>query len=81
MATSESPRTVISSDGLRYRHKTAGVQFVGGTFGGTMSCLRCGMHRPRSMLASKKIAGHVSLVCAPSCAVVNVQLEAVARGG
>jgi hypothetical protein len=33
----------------------------------SMSCFKCGMHRPRSELQSKRLLGKNQLVCAGGC--------------
>lgn len=69
MRFEDDEKTQIDTDGLRYKSKSAGSPFGGrGAFaGGTMSCLLCGKHRPRSMLKNKSILGRNERVCAPSC--------------
>ncbi len=69
MTHDEDEKTQIEPDGLRYKTKAPGSPFGGrGAFvGGTMSCLLCGKHRPRSMMKSRQIVGKVQMVCAPSC--------------
>jgi hypothetical protein len=65
------PTTVIQDDGLRYKRKAAGSPFSPGGSGGmhlaTMSCFKCGVHRPRAELVSKKLLGKNQLVCAAGC--------------
>ena len=65
----DDEKTRIDSDGLRYKSKAPGSPFGGkGAFvSGTMSCLLCGKHRPRSQLMSKKLLGRSQSVCSPSC--------------
>jgi hypothetical protein len=69
----EDEKTLIEPDGLRYKTKAPGSPFGGrGAFvGGTMSCLLCGKHRPRSMLHSKTFMGKAQMVCSPSCAELD----------
>jgi hypothetical protein len=53
-------KTTISSDGLRYTAKEPGTAFGGFTLGNsavTMSCFKCGCHKPLSKLLTKKILG------------------------
>jgi hypothetical protein len=65
----DAVKTTIHDDGLRYRSKASGSPFVStGAFGAaTMSCFRCGKHRPRAALKSVKLLGKTQSVCAPSC--------------
>lgn len=63
-------KTKISNDGLRYTAKKPGSAFGSVTLGGvstTMSCFKCGQHRPISELATKKILGRNEKVCAEGC--------------
>lgn len=63
-------KTTISNDGLRYTAKKAGSIFGSVTLGSsstTMSCFKCGQHRPVSELVTKKILGRNQKVCAESC--------------
>ena len=59
----------IVSDGLRYKNKPAGSPFVNksGGFGSTMSCFKCGKHKPSSELESKKIMGRSQKICKGGC--------------
>ena len=67
----DAPGTVIQDDGLRYKRKAAGSPFSPGGSGGlhmaTMSCFKCGQHRPRAELATKRLLGKNQLVCAAGC--------------
>ncbi|MDZ5455073.1 hypothetical protein [Azohydromonas lata] len=63
-------KTKISNDGLRYTAKKPGSIFGSVTMGSasaTMSCFKCGQHRPVSELVTKKILGRNQKVCAGSC--------------
>ncbi len=57
----------VSESGLRYVHKSAGTRYGHSTTFGTMSCLRCGEHKPRSLLKSTRLAGKLHYVCAGGC--------------
>lgn len=66
----DTPKTSISNDGLRYTAKKAGSAFgspVLGSNSATMSCFKCGRHKPLSELVSKRILGRNEKVCAVSC--------------
>jgi hypothetical protein len=60
-------KTELRADGLRYVTKTTGSDFPG-AFGATMSCFRCGRHRPRSQLRSFLLAGARQFCCRERCA-------------
>ena len=36
-----------------------------------MSCFKCGKHRPRSLLKSRRILGRNEMVCEPTCKTVD----------
>lgn len=59
----------IEENGLRYKHKQAGSPFTSTAsgYGSTMSCFKCGCHRPSSELESKKILGRNHKVCRGGC--------------
>lgn len=59
-------KTKIRKDGLRYQSKTQGSEFSG-PFGGTMSCILCGKHVPRSRLASVMLGGRRQMRCRDGC--------------
>ena len=57
-------KTEISSDGLRYKSKKGGSPFEGlGRTGDTMSCIKCGVHKPRNNGSFKRILGSSMFVC------------------
>lgn len=60
-------KTEVKADGLRYVTKSTGSDFPG-AFGATMSCFRCGLHRPRSQLRSFLLAGSRQFRCRQGCA-------------
>ena len=76
-------KTAIEPDGLRYKSKTPGSPFAGhGAFAaGTMSCFKCGKHRPRAVLKSRRILNRNEMVYSPSCQAVNDALAAGQRVG
>lgn len=67
----DAASSVVQDDGLRYKRKAVGSPYSAGTSSGlhlaTMSCFKCGMHRPRTELQSKRILGKNQLVCAGGC--------------
>ena len=68
-------KTELRADGLRYVSKTTGSDFPG-AFGATMSCFRCGRHRPRSQLESFLLAGTRQFRCRERCTTPEVAAEA-----
>ncbi|WP_157269132.1 hypothetical protein [Azohydromonas aeria] len=64
-------KTQIAEDGLRYTSKAAGSTFAkpaqSAVTGATMSCFRCGRHKPLAELVSKRILGRNEKVCAVDC--------------
>ena len=57
----------MTSDGLRYKSKATGSQYGTSHAMGTISCLRCGHHRARSLLKKIELAGRHQHVCAQDC--------------
>ncbi|MBE7939231.1 MULTISPECIES: hypothetical protein [Ramlibacter] len=58
-------KTVIHQDGLRYESKVGGSPYLGES--GTMSCILCGRHRPRSLLRPVVMAGARQYRCREEC--------------
>lgn len=57
--------TEVDASGLRYKSKTNGSPFgVTGANGGTMSCYKCGLHKPRSLGIFKKLIATRMFMCA-----------------
>jgi hypothetical protein len=49
---------------LRYKSKKGGSPFEGlGRTGDTMSCIKCGVHKPRNNGSYKRILGSSMFVC------------------
>lgn len=61
-----SPPSQIQSDGLRYKNKTTGSPYGPG-IGLSLSCIKCGQHRPRSLLSVMRLAGAVHYKCTGGC--------------
>ncbi len=65
------PKTQIAEDGLRYTAKASGSSYTkpaqGPVTGSTMSCFRCGRHKPLAELVSKRILGRNEKVCSVNC--------------
>lgn len=62
-------KTKIDSGGLRYTTKAGGSPFAAkdSFSAGTMSCFLCGVHRPRSVLRTRKMFGKWQHICDPGC--------------
>jgi hypothetical protein len=58
--------TAIATDGLRYSKKAAGSPY-GSSPGLTISCIRCGLHKARSLLKPIRVAGKVHYCCEEDC--------------
>ena len=55
---------LISQNGLRYTSKEGGSPFQGmGCTGETMSCIKCGKHKPRSGEAFKRFLNGLLFFC------------------
>ena len=67
--------SVVTHDGLRYKSKTPGSSFGSNASCATMSCIKCGVHRPRSLLTTKRVAGRLYLACSPSCETLEKTLR------
>ena len=71
MAAQNQDKTRVAADGLHYRAKAAGSMFdkpgQAAFCGKTMSCFRCGGHKPVGELVTKKILGRNAKVCAVDC--------------
>jgi len=63
---SKDESTKIASDGLRYKSKEPGSPFGGSSSMDTMSCYKCGQHKPRAQGSFKKLAGQ-SMFCCGDC--------------
>jgi hypothetical protein len=73
--SSSSVTTVVANDGLRYKSKAPGSAFGPNATCATMSCIKCGVHRPRSLLMTKRVAGRLYLACSPSCEALKLELD------
>jgi hypothetical protein len=62
----EHVKTKVRPGGLRYESKTPGSEFPG-SFGLTLSCLRCGKHMPRSQMRVFNLAGRMQFRCKDGC--------------
>ncbi len=71
--------TSISETGLRYTQKESGSPFqdMGGA-GETLSCIKCGLHRPRRSGVFKRYATALMFFCL-DCKPVKTQRQAADR--
>jgi hypothetical protein len=54
----------VSSDGLRYVNKPNGSPFGSSGFStGTMSCFKCGGHKPRALGTYRRILNQSMFIC------------------
>jgi hypothetical protein len=60
---SENDTSKINNDGLRYSFKPGGSPFGGSATNSTMSCYKCGHHKPRTLGIFKKLAGKNMFMC------------------
>ena len=64
MTKDPATETKIDSSGLRYKSKLNGSPFgPQGGMAGTMSCVKCGQHKPRKLGSMKRIAGTPMFFC------------------
>jgi hypothetical protein len=56
--------TKIAADGLRYTSKEGGSPFQDSSSGTTISCYKCGLHKPRSLGVTKIFIGRRLFKCA-----------------
>jgi hypothetical protein len=55
--------TKIAKDGLRYKSKEGGSPYGPSGNLGTMSCYKCGVHKPRALGAFKRLIGQNMFIC------------------
>jgi len=55
--------TKINSDGLRYKSKAGGSPFGGSSPTSTMSCYKCGLHKPRALGTFKRLLNQSMFMC------------------
>jgi len=60
----EVTETKIASDGLRYKAKVSGSPFGAASHAnGTMSCMKCGLHKPRALGSFKRLLDKSHFFC------------------
>jgi len=60
--------TKIAADGLRYTAKEAGSPYQDFSCGTTISCYKCGLHKPRSSGIFKRLLGQNMFKCSDCAA-------------
>jgi hypothetical protein len=55
--------TKIAADGLRYKTKETGSPYQDFSCGTTISCYKCGLHKPRSSGIFKRLLGQNMFKC------------------
>jgi len=60
MAT-KNGKNEVSDSGLRFTSRENGSPFIGmGKVGETMSCMKCGLHKPRRLGSQRRFAGSLA---------------------
>jgi hypothetical protein len=66
----------ISAGGLRYKSKVSGSPFgVQGHFIGTMSCLKCGLHKPKAQGSFRRLLNKSHFYCGECRPLTNRNTE------
>jgi hypothetical protein len=55
--------SLISGDGLRYKRKESGSPFKNIGSMATISCYKCGLHKPRALGTFKKLINQQMFMC------------------
>ncbi|PUE39344.1 hypothetical protein B9Z50_15035 [Limnohabitans sp. Bal53] len=55
--------SIMASDGLRYTFKGGGSPFQDSANMGTMSCYRCGLHKPRALGTFTRFLNQRTFIC------------------
>ena len=64
LSMSKDDITKISGDGLRYKSKEGGSPFAASGTGASMSCYKCGLHKPRALGSFKRVLNQSMFMCA-----------------
>jgi len=65
--------TKIANDGLRYKSKEGGSTLGGSSTMGSMSCYKCGVHKPQALGTFKRLLGQSMFMCG-DCKPVKVSV-------
>jgi hypothetical protein len=60
---SKDQESLIAADGLRYKSKEGGSLFKDSSNGMTISCYKCGLHKPRSMGMFRMLINRRMFMC------------------
>jgi hypothetical protein len=60
---STDPESKITEDGLRYKRKASGSPFPNIGSRATISCYKCGLHKPRALGTFKKLINQQMFMC------------------
>ena len=55
--------TRIAKDGLRFKSKEGGSPYAQSSSAVTMSCYKCGVHKPRALGTFKRLLGQNMFMC------------------
>ena len=58
-----APDSILATDGLRYKFKGGGSPFQDSANMSTMSCFRCGQHRPRALGTFTRLLNQRMFLC------------------
>lgn len=61
---SKDQESKIASNGLRYKSKEGGSPFKDSASMGTISCYKCGLHKPRALGSFRRLLNQSMFVCA-----------------
>lgn len=67
-AMSDKEKTLVSDDGLRYKTRVSGSPFDSGGHRGSMSCIKCGLHKSRALGSFRQVIGKSTFFC-EACSV------------
>jgi hypothetical protein len=60
---SKDQESLIAADGLRYKSKEGGSPFKDSGSMASISCYKCGLHKPRAMGTFKKLINQRMFMC------------------
>lgn len=65
------PDSIVATNGLRYKLKGGGSPFQDSANMSTMSCFRCGLHKPRSLGTYTRLLNQRMFLCQDCTPKVN----------
>ncbi|MEN9330752.1 MAG: hypothetical protein RLZZ484_1940 [Pseudomonadota bacterium] len=64
LVATKSGKNQVDESGLRFTSRENGSPFIGmGKVGETMSCIKCGLHKPRRLGSQRRFAGTLAFFC------------------